>query len=351
MSNTLFVAEMENGSPVFRKRSFAMQTSSRSNNQKSNVSDVDEPDINDNPSVFPENDAYSQSLPVGHSFAHTFSGISSISDSVSSTETVFSSSDTDNLASPSVNPSLNISHSTAQTLSSSDVNSNPEDSEITDDVSVGNSAVHAIPKSDVNSKPDDTHATNNLTLSTCHSKSLDDLLTINPAQKSVSLPRVCVSSSNLDKVDDDSDDDEDYVIPFLPNSDEDDGYVIASLLPCSKDEYLTMKSNDTDDYDEIKEFTLQTLSLTSSTTYDDDFRTRSDSDAYDYVKDFTLPISPLSLNKTCSDTNDYDEVKDFLQETPSLCSSTASVKRGKDHPLIRSDSDYEEIKDYVLQAV
>ena len=202
--------------------------------------------------------------------------------------------------------------------------------------------------------------TNISSLPNTHSKSLDDL---NLVQKSTDSPRLCVSSSDLDEVNDDSDD-EDYVIPFLYNPDE-DYYVIASLFPCT-DQYLAVKSNpDVGGYAEVRDVTPQKLTLSSNTTCDDDFRTRSNSDAYDYVKDFVLPISPrLSPTNICvkhdaltrlnSDINDYEEinVNDYeevkVQEGPSVPSSTTCVE--DDYP-VRTDSDYEEVKDYILQEV
>ena len=358
-------------STPFRKRSFAMQTFPRSNAH--HISDVS--DINDNSfteSVFSEN--HDNSPPTGHP-VHTFPmlnarlDMSSTNDSVTSTESVFSNN-CNNI------PSSPIGLSTAQTILRSNDNSKPEETQINDDLSqnesslsqsdinhsslpTSDSTVDTFPKSDGNSKTDENtsaslnesqNATSESSLPCDHSKSLDDLLQINPVHKS---SRICVSNSELDKVNDDSDD-EDYVIPFLYNSDEDGGYVIASLFPCPTG-YLTVQSNsEVDNYAEVKDLTLQTLSL--SATCEDDFRTRSDSDAYDYVKDFILPLSPLSPSNTCvkhdtptrlnSDINDYEDIKEVLEETPT--SSTACIS--DDHP-VKLDPDYEEVENYLLQVV
>lgn len=356
MSNIFLVGEPEgNESAVFRKRSFAMEISPGLNeNHKSDVSNTNEDSLTE--SVFPENLSTSVSSPIGHACTFPRSNVkpnmTSISDSVSSVESVFSSDHTDLPSSPTATSS-SVDLSTAETLSDA---AKPDETQINDDA---------------NSKPDETQfsdkisfkepdvsqsSANKLSLTTSNSKSLGDLTKKNPVHKNTSLPRVCISSGDQDKVNDDSDD-EDYVIPFLYNSDEEDSYVIASLFP-HPDKYLALRSNSCiDGYTEVKDLTLH---LSSSTTCDDDFRSRSDSYAYDYVKDFILPISPPlsspsktsakhdALTKLDSDINGYEEVKDILQETPSLQSSTTCVE---DDLPIRTDSDYEEVKDYVLQEV
>ena len=339
-----------------------MQTFPRSN--ESDVLDIT--DVSLTGSIFSEND--NSNPPIGHS-VHTFlkmnarPDMSSTNESVSSNESVFSN---DIPSSPTVD-------STAQSNLTSNTNSKPEETQGIDALSLnesqsdindsslptGPSTLDTFPNLDGSSKTDETqindgtslnesqNANNNSSLPIGHSNSLDDLLKINPVQKS---SRICVSSSELDKVNDDSDD-EDYVIPFLYNPDEDDGYVIASLLPG----YLTVQSNSGfDNYEEVKDLTLQIQSL--SPDCDDNFRTRSDSDAYDYVKDFTLPLSPLSPSNTCnkhdpltrlnSNINDYEDIKEILEEAPT--SNTACAN--DDHPM-KVDPDYEEVKDYLLQEV
>ena len=358
MSFTGEIVKSDSESIPFRKRSFAMQTFPMSN--ESDVSDITEVSLTE--SVFSEN--HNSNPPVGH-MLNARPDMLSTNESVSSTESIFS----DDV------PSSPIVHTTAQTILTSNNNCKPEETQVNDTLSLnesqsdinhsslptGTCTVDAFPNSDGSSKTDVTqinngtslngsqNTNNNSSLPIRHSKSLDDLLKINPVHKSLSSPRICISSSELDTVNDDSDD-EDYVIPFLYNPDEDDGYVIASLLPG----YLTVQSNSgVDNYEEVKDLTLQIRSLSP---YPDDFRTRSDSDAYDYVKDFTLPLSPSSPNRTCdkhdpltrlnSDINDYEDIKEVLEESPT--SSTACAN--DDHP-VKFDPDYEEVKDYLLQVV
>lgn len=325
-------------STVFRKRSFAMEKLLRlSGNHKSNDDDDSLTD-----SVFSENLTSHLSSPTGYSCAHTLPRLNiktdmpSITESISTTDSDFSDNHIGNPSSPIVNLSSLSDNSTVEALTDS---AKPDEVQINDDDD------GSIMKSKIN--------TDNSMLSTGQSKSLDDLLKI--VHKSTNLPKAHSSSSDLDKVN--NSDEEDYVIPFLPNSDEDSGYVIASLNPCST-KYVALKSNScVDSYAEIKDHT--TLSLPLSTNCDDNFRTRSDSDAYDYVKDFTF-LSPLispsktgskhdAFTKLSTDINDYEEVKDYLQETPSLCSSTTCVKEN-DPIRTHSDSDYEKIKDILEET-
>lgn len=353
----------ESESIPFRKRSFAIQTFPRSN--ESDVSDITEVSLTE--SIFSEN--HNSNPPIGHSL-HTLLKLNARPDMLSTNESV---SSTESEFSNDV-PSSPIVHSTTQTILTSNYNSKPEETQVNDALSLNGSqsdinhsplptdpsTVDIFPNSDGNSKTDETQINNGTSLNESqnvskssslpigHSKSLDDLLI--PVHKSSSSPRICVSSSELDKVNGDDSDDEDYVIPFLHNPDEDDGYVIASLLPG----YLTVQSNSgVDNYEEVKDLTLQIQSLRPDY---DDFRTRSDSDAYDYVKDFTLPLSPLSPSHTCdkhdpltrlnSDINDYEDIKEILEEAPT--SNTACAN--DDHP-VKFDPDYEEVKDYLSQVV
>lgn len=401
----LFVDEpVQKESTAFRKRSFAMQ-------QLPTFNESHESDHNDNSlpdSVFPDHLFSSLSSPIGHSCAHTFPrsnvipDMLDIGDSISSVESAFSNdhsndplSPVDNPSSPIVNPSPTIVDPSPELVPSSIANpSSPVDnpsspidnpsSPVVNPSSIANPSspivnppsqvvnpsspdVSPSLSSDADTKPDETQTsdvslkeldvpesnTNISSLPNTLSKSLNDLHLV---QKSTNSPRLCVSNSNLNEANDDSDD-EDYVIPFLYNSDEDD-YVIASLFPCT-DQYLEVRSNpDVGGYAEVRDVTLQKLTLSPNTTSDDDFRTRYNSDAYDYVKDFVLPISPrLSPTNLCakhdvltrlnSDINDYDEVK--VQEGQLLLSSTTCVE---DDDLERTDPhDYEEVKDYILQEV
>ena len=334
-----------------------MQVFPRSNeNHESDVSDVT--DVSLTEAVFSEN--HNSCPPIGHS-RHAFlklnarPDMSSINDSVSSTESVFSNIHNDIQSSP-------IGHSITQAIPRSNDNSKPEETEVNDlnfsqsDINHSSSpidhcTVDTFPKSDemqINNGASLNESQNATLLPSGRSKSLDDLLKIKPVHKS---SKSCISSSELDKMNDDDSDDEDYVIPFLYNPDEDDGYVIASLFPG----YLTVQSNSgVDNYEEIKDHMLQTHSL--SPDCDDDFRTRSDSDAYDYVKDFTLSLSPLlspskigkhdTLTKLNSNINDYEDIKEILEEVPTPSTACAN----DDHP-VKFDSDYEEVKDYLLQEM
>ena len=360
---------MESESTPFRKRSFAMQRfSSSDTHHEPNVSDINDNSSTDHVSVFSESHGNNPSIsqPV-----HTLSGSIAkpdalhISDSVSSTESVFCNNNNDIPSSPK-------SQSTIHAIIKSNDDSISEELKICDGFSSdelifsqsinhsslpnGNSMTEASLRSDHNSKADETQiAVNSASINesqsdtslppTSHSKSLDDLLKINPLHENSNKPRVCVSSCELNMVNDDSDD-EDYVIPFLYKPDEDDGYVIASIFSCST-EYLTVQSNSSlDNYEEIKDLTLNTESL--STTCNDNFRARSDSDAYDYVKDFTLPISPSSPSKQNvfklhSPVNHYEDIKDILEVS---ISSTCVSDDYPDYPS--KTADYEEVEDYLL---
>lgn len=321
--------------------------------------------------IFSDHLCSSLSSGIGHSCAHTFPksnvklDTSGIVDSVSSVESVFPSDHTNDPSSPVDEPLSPIMDPSSPIVNPPTQLENPTSCANPSSPKVGPSS---SPEADT--KPDETQSddvvlkeldvsksnTSISSLPSTHSKSLDDLLKINPVQEGMDSPRLCVSQSDLDKGNDDSDD-EDYVIPFLYNPDEDD-YVIASLYPCT-DQYLSVRSNsDVSGYAEVKDVTL---TLSPNATCDDDFRTRSNSDAYDYVKDFVplLPISPrLSPSNICvnhdahtklnSNINDYEEVKNFLQEGPPLPLSTACFE--DDYP-VKIDPDYEEVKDYILQEV
>ena len=368
MSNILVVDEpVEKESTTFRKRSFAMQRLPRCN--ENHESDFTVDSLTE--AVFSDYVSSSLSSGIDHSCAHTFpkSNIKldtpGIVDSVSSVESVFPSDHTNDPSSSVDEPSSPI-----MDPSSPIVNPPPQLENPTSCVNPSSPKVSPSSSPEAGTKPDETQSddvvlkeldvsksnTSISLLPSTHSKSLDDLLKINPVQEGMDSPRLCVSQSDLDKGNDDSDD-EDYVIPFLYNPDEDD-YVIASLYPCT-DQYLSVRSNsDVSGYVEVKDVML---TLSPNTTCDDDFRTRSNSDAYDYVKDFVplLPISPrLSPSNICvnhdahtklnSNTNDYEEVKNFLQEGPPMPLSAACFE--DDYP-VKTDPDYEEVKDYILQEV
>ena len=349
-----------------------MQRFSSSNtDHEPNASIVNDDSLTDRESVSVFYESYSNNTSISHPVHALSKSIAKqdalhIGDSVSSNESVFCNNYNDIPSSP-------MSQSTIHAIVKSSDDSKSEkmklcDSFSSDELNFSQSIAHSsLPidhsmmktssRSDDYSKADEAQTTTvtvysaSLNKSQCdaslpaaHSKSLDDLLKINSFHKNTSEPSVCVSSCELNMVNDDSDD-EDYVIPFLYNSDEDDGYVIGSLF--SSTEYLTVLSNSgVDNYEEIKDLTLMTESL--STSCDDNFRTRSDSNAYDYVKDFMLPISPSSPSKQNvfelhSPVNHYEDIEDML-EMPTL-----STCANDDHPdYLSKSADYEEVKDYLL---